>query len=103
MQLEHNSDELRVEEDKVKNRQASKLGKRPSSKVRVEWQPAALERWLQSYSHKVGVVDYYLKVLLVRVEICRDRRDRRSCKICASCVKGLTLVQALGGQEIGLF
>ena len=28
-----------------------------------------------------------LLALPARVEICRDRHDRRSCKICASCVK----------------
>ena len=25
-------------------------------------------------------------VSIIRVEICRDRRDQRACKICASCV-----------------
>ena len=28
-------------------------------KVRVEWQPAALERWLQTYSHKGIEIDSY--------------------------------------------
>ena len=29
---------------------------------------------------------HYHRDCVVRVEICRDRHDRRSCKICASCV-----------------
>ena len=28
----------------------------------------------------------FVFLLIDRVEICRDRRDRRSCKICANCV-----------------
>ena len=32
------------------------------------------------------VIHCWLAEDIIRVEICRDRHDRRSCKICASCV-----------------
>ena len=42
-------------------------------------------QWKWWPQHKIWELDYNIEAES-RVEICRDRHDRRSCKICASCV-----------------
>ena len=48
------------------------------SKIVACWQILLTDKALLFSSHPIQLV--------CRVEICHDRRDQRSCKICASCV-----------------